>query len=117
MSSLHDAIGARRRYFSQAWKIREPGRYGYITLEREGYKTFFVFYLLVGRVWKRLQFKRDAGVAHIYQSASSGTVIEVAMEEGNLRPRLQLLVEVEGSNRWWLIYWLPFGRQVLLSSI
>jgi hypothetical protein len=110
MSSLHDAIGDRRRYFSQAWKIREPGRYGYSTLDRQGYKTFFVFYLLVGRVWKRLPFKRDAGVAHIYQSASSGTVIEVAMEEGNLRPRLQLLVEVEGSNRWWLIYWLPFGR-------
>ncbi len=64
-----------------------------------------------------MPFKRDAGVTHIYQSASSGMVVVVAMEEGNLRPRLQLLVEVEGSTRWWLFYWLPFGRRVLLSSI
>jgi hypothetical protein len=79
--------------------IREPGRYGCITLEHKDEKTFFVFYLLLGRVWNRLPFKRDARVADIYQPASSGSVIEVAMEEGNPSPRLQLLVKVKGRTR------------------
>jgi hypothetical protein len=118
MSTLHHAIGDRQRYFRRAWKIREPGRYGYITLESENDNTYFVFYLLLGRVWNRLPFKIDAGVADIYQPASSGTVVEVAMEEGSLRPRLILLVEVEGRTRWWFIYyWRPFGGRVLLSSV
>jgi hypothetical protein len=39
----------------------------------------------------------DAG---LYRAASSGTVIEMAIEEGNPRTRLQLLVEIEGSFRW-----------------
>ena len=105
MSTLHHAIGDRQRYFKQAWKIREPGRYGYITLESENDNTYFVFYLLLGRVWNRLPFKIDAGVADIYQPTSSGTVIEVAMEEGIPRPTLLLLVEVEGRTRWWFIYY------------
>lgn len=81
MFSLDAATGERRRFLRRAWKIREPGRYGYITLEDEGNKTFFSFYLLLGGVWKRLSFKRDDGVADIYRAASFGTVVEVAMEE------------------------------------
>jgi hypothetical protein len=74
-------------------------------LEQEDDKIFFILYLLLGRVWERLSFKKYAGVADTYQSISSGTVVEVAMEEEFLRPRLQLLVEVEGRTHWWLIYW------------
>lgn len=104
MSSLRDAMGSRDRYLRRAWNLHEPGRYGCITLEEEGGNTFFSFYLLLDGVWKRLAFKRDNGVAEIYQAVSSGTVIEVGMEEGSPRPRLQLLIEVDGRSCWWLIY-------------
>ncbi len=55
---------------------------GILPLEREDVKTYFVFYLLLRRAWNRLPFRRDAGVADIYQPVSSGMVVEVAIEEG-----------------------------------
>jgi hypothetical protein len=61
MSTLGIAMGDRLRYMRQAWKVRKPGRYGYITLELEGGSSSFVFYLLLEGIWKRLSFKRFEG--------------------------------------------------------
>jgi hypothetical protein len=75
----------------------------------------FLFYLLLGGVWKWLAFKRDDGVAEIYQAVTLGTVIEVAMEEGSPRPRLQLLVEVDGRSRWDLLATFQGANVVSIS--
>ena len=83
----------------------------------EAGSSFFVFYLLVGGSWKKLSFRKFDGDASIYLAASSGVVVDVAMEDGNPRPILQLLVEIEGESRWWLIYWRTAGTRVLLASI
>jgi hypothetical protein len=117
MFSLENAMGERNIYLRRAWKIREPNRYGYIALEFKENEYWYSFYLLVGGIWKRLTFRRYEGDAGIYRAASSGTVVEVAMEVGNPRSRFQLLVEVEGADRWWLIYWVSLEGRVLLVSI
>jgi hypothetical protein len=117
MSSLSEVVGDRLLNLRRGWKIREPGRYGYIALEEEAGSSFFVFYLLVGGSWKRLSFKKFEGDASIYLAAGSGVVVDVAIEDGNPKPKLQLLVEIEGESRWWLIYWRTAGTRVLLASI
>jgi hypothetical protein len=43
MSSLVAAMGLRNMFLRRAWKIREPGRYGYITLEHEGGVYYYSF--------------------------------------------------------------------------
>ncbi len=117
MSSLSEVVGDRLVNLRHGWKIREPGRYGYIALEEDAGSSFFVFYLLVGGSWKRLSFRKFDGDASIYLAASSGVVVDVAMEDGNPRPILQLLVEIEGESRWWLIYWWTAVTRVLLASV
>jgi hypothetical protein len=81
-------------------------------MEQEGEQSYFSFYLLIGGEWKMMTFKKYAGVTGIYQATSMGVIVDVAMEEGDSRPRLQLLVEVEGNNRFWMIYWWPSGVRV-----
>jgi hypothetical protein len=117
MSSLSEVMGDRLLNLRCGWKIREPGLYGYIALEVEAGSSFFVFYLLVGGAWKRLSFRKFEGDASIYLAASSGEVIDVAIEDGNPSPKLQLLVEIEDDSRWWLIYWWTAGTRVLLTSV
>ncbi len=117
MATLADAMGARLVYLRRAWKVRAVGRYGYITLEREAGDDFFVFYLLVSGSWNKLAFKRVEGVADIYLAASNGVVVNVGIKEGDPSPRLQLLVEVEGNSRWWLIYLRPDGDRLLLVTV
>jgi hypothetical protein len=55
--------------------------------------SYVVFYLLVGRVWNKLAFKRLEGMANLYLAAGAGAVVDVAVEEGSPRPLLQFLVE------------------------
>jgi hypothetical protein len=117
MFSLEAAMGERNIFLRHAWKIRELNRYGYIALEVKGGVYWYSFYLLIGSIWKRLSFRHYEGDAGIYRAASGGTVVEVAMEVGNPLSRIQLLVEVEGADRWWLIYWVALEGRVLLVSI
>jgi hypothetical protein len=78
MGALSDLMGARLVNLRRAWKVREGGRYGYITLEVEAGSTYFIFYLLVGGAWKQLTFKKIAGDIRNYQTARSGAVVDVA---------------------------------------
>jgi hypothetical protein len=89
MFTLESAMGILNRYLQCAWKICEPGHCGYITLEHEGGVPLFSFCLLIEGVWKHLSFRKYNVDTGIYQAASSGRVIEVVMEEGDPRPRLQ----------------------------
>ncbi len=110
-------MGDCLRFLRRGLQVMGPGKYGYITQEREGVNTFFSFYLLVDGAWGRLTFRQIEGRADIYLAASSGTVVEVAIEEGFTRPRLQMLVENEGVTQWWLIYWWSLGGRVLVATI
>jgi hypothetical protein len=114
---LEDAMGIRDSYLWKAWKIRGSGRFGYVVLEQEGRKSYFSFYLRIRGVWNRLVFQREEVDGNLYQTTGFGNVVEVAMEEETYRPRLQLLVADEGEDRFWLIYCLTSGIQVLLSTV
>ncbi len=92
-------------------------RYGYVALEVENGVTYFSLFLLVSEVWQQWMFRDFEGVTDVYQAASSSVVVNVAIQEGSRNPRFQLLVEIEGNFRWWMVYWRPDGDRVLLAAV
>jgi hypothetical protein len=116
-SLLETALGGRTRIFQCAWKIQEPGRDGFVALEREDGSVLLSFYLLIKGDWNRLSFRRIEGIVSIYQDAISESIVAVATGEGTARHLLQLIVAVKGGYRWWSIYWRRSGRRILLASV
>jgi hypothetical protein len=48
-----------------------------------------------------MAFKKSDSMIYVYLAASSsGTIVEVAVEEVDLRPKLQFIVEDEGDDCW-----------------
>ena len=117
VSILEGTMGIREQSLRRAWRVREAGRYGYITLEQEGENSYFAFYLLIRGQWNRLVFKRYEGAIDIVQTSGFGTVAEVAMEEADARSRLLLMVEDRDGDRLWMIYWIPYGAPILLAAV
>ena len=116
VSILEGAMGIREQSLRRAWRVREAGRYGYITLEQEGENSYFAFYLLIQGVWNRLVFRRYEVENNIVQTTGFGTVTEVAMEE-DTRSRLLLMVEDRDGDCLWMIYWIPYGASILLAAV
>ena len=114
---LEEAMGLRGSYLRRAWRVREPGRYGFITLEEKGRDSYYSLYLLLDGLWSHLIFKREEEADNINQAPEMRTVVEMAVEDGNLWPRLQLLMEEERNRCLWLIYWNVRGGRVLLASV
>ena len=117
-SPLETALGFHTRFLKYAWKIQEPGRDGFVTLEQEDDgSVIFSFYLLTEGAWNRLSFRRIEGIVSIYRDVVSESIVAVATGESNARHLLQLIVAVEEGNRWWSIYWRRSRRRILLASV
>jgi hypothetical protein len=117
MSTLEDARGVREIYLRRAWRIREEGRFGYITLEQEGRASSYNIYLIVGREWKRLAFKRCEVLTRIYSGATAGIIVEVAIERNSSQAQLQMFVRNRDVGREWVICWRADGRRLLLTTV
>lgn len=116
VSMLEEAMGFREQSLRRAWRVRETGRYGFITQEQEGENSYFAFYLLIRGVWNRLVFRRYEVENNVVQTTGFGTVTEVAMEE-DTRSRLLLMVEDSGGDRLWIIYWIRSGAPIMLAAV
>jgi hypothetical protein len=110
-------MGVREIYLCRAWRIREEGRFGYITLEQEGRASSYSIYLIVGGEWNRLTFKRCEVLTRIYSGATAGIIIEVAIERNSSQAQLQMFVRNRDVGREWVICWRADGRHLLLASV
>ena len=110
-------MGDREIYLRRAWRIREEGRFGYITLEQEGRASSYNIYLIVGREWKRLAFKRCEVLTRIYSGATAGIIVEVAIERNSSQAQLQMFVRNRDVGREWVICWRADWRRLLLATV
>ena len=117
MSTLEDARGVREIYLRRAWRIREEGRFSYITLEQEGRASSYNIYLIVGREWKRLAFKRCEVLTRIYGGATAGIIVEIAIERNSSQAQLQMFVWNRDVGREWVICWRADGKHLLLATV
>jgi hypothetical protein len=117
MSTLEDAMGVRGIYLRRAWRIREEGRFGYITLEQEGRASSYNVYLIVGGEWKRLAFKRCEILTRIYSGVTAGVIDEVAIERDSSQAQLQMFIRKLDVGREWVICWRVDGRRLLLVTV
>ncbi len=98
MTSLEEAIGVRERFLWRAWKIRESGRFGYVTHEVEDGGTLFCFYLLVDGEWNQMTFIQSEGVTGVYQGAVCESIVDVARNDEITSATLQLIVTIDNGS-------------------
>jgi hypothetical protein len=117
MTSLEAAMGERERFLRRAWKIREPGRFGYVTCEVENEDTLFCFYLLIDEEWNQMTFIQPEGITGVYQGAVCESIVDVARNDEVTGTTLQLIVTIDVGSRWWFVYWSRGAERILLVVV